>query len=137
MIRLPDKSKCKRKDFLRSLVIGNFIYLEFMNQKRFSAWDFGSLADRCRNMTTRPKILKVTAKNTMSLEYLINEDGDWKTWVEDKDVDNHWRNNMFDINRQPVYSAHNIWSWFQRDEIRYIKSMTRNELVEKYLMELL
>lgn len=140
MIRLPDKSKCKRKDFLRSLIVGNFIYLEFINQKRSSAWAFGSLESRRRNMSTRPKILKVISKNTMSLVYLVNSDGDWKTWAEVVDSDCEKIYNYHCVIDKPIksiYTAYNVWSRFQRDEIRHIKSMTKDELIAKYLMELL
>tara|TARA_R110000824_G_scaffold320001_1_gene506986 strand:+ start:295 stop:570 length:276 start_codon:yes stop_codon:yes gene_type:complete len=91
-------------------------------------------------MSTRPKILKVISKNTMSLVYLVNSDGDWKTWAEVVDSDCEKIYNYHCVIDKPIksiYTAYNVWSRFQRDEIRHIKSMTKDELIAKYLMELL
>ncbi len=132
MIRLPDKSKCKRKAFKRAFITGNFMYMEFMSCKSGKSW-YGGLNER--NMKPRRKIYKVLDKTTLNLVYLDNDKGNLISLVEagiDAQYNNNWEPKL-----NTIISAHNIWSWFQKDEIRHIKSMSKDELAVHYLMEII
>ena len=68
MITLPNKNKCKRKQFIKALKIGHYVYLEFMNHKTCGAVYYqGKLITR--DMTPRPKIFKIVSRNKFKLIY--------------------------------------------------------------------
>ena len=140
MIKLPDKGRCKRKEFRKALSVGSYVYLEFMNGKNTSKrqYRWGAHHSNDRDMTPRPKILKVVDSNTLELMYFYGEDKRWKKPDEDFDEDIYRQSGWYGgPNIRQRYKAHNIWCWFQRDEIRHIKVMSREELAEEYLLELL
>ena len=93
-------------------------------------------------MSPRPKILKVIERNKLELVYLRDKDEKWKTPKELHDDDwfdrhNIWVGSKSVKNMKCVYNAHNIWSWFQKDEIRHIKVMDKGELLTEYMTELI
>ena len=138
MIKLPDKGRCTRKQFSKSFVVGNYVYLEFINGKTYKYRFYKSVNQRV--LVPRPKILKIIEKNKLSLVYLKDEDEKWKTPVDLSDIDYISKQNIqvpFDKPINYIYNVHNIWSWFQRDEIRNIRVMNREELLMEYIMELL
>jgi len=134
MIKLPDKGRCKRKQFSSALRVGAYVYLEFMHSKS-QGHQWGEI--KGRDMTPRPKILKVVERNTLELIYFKDEEKKWVTPKEKFDEDNQRQNVWVRTAKTPLYKAHNVWSWFQRDEIRNICIMTRAEFLKKYFMELL
>ena len=143
MIKLPNKGKCKLKQFNRSLILGNFVYMEFMSYKTpYTNW-WSQGEHITRNMTPRKKIFKVVDKHKLELVYFtLEKDGDFK-WVRpieqydyDANKENEWSQYM-PPKGKITFNSHNIWAWFQKDEIRNIRSMTKDELAEEFLMELL
>jgi len=123
------------------LTVGSYVYIEFMNQKTYwrNQWRGSKKVER--DMNPRAKILKVISKNKLTVAYVMNENGDLKGINENFDVDlakeHLWAWNQNELVGAPTYSKHNIWSWFQRDEVRNLKVMTKDELLEEYIMELI
>ena len=139
MIKLPHKGNCKLKDFTKALKVGHYVYLEFMNYKS-SGPSYYNGKKHTRDMTPRPKILKVIDSNNLKISYTQNAEGEWKTIDELFDEDLCRQNQWLGQVQKPLkinYKSFNIWSWFQRDEIRNIRVMTREELLKEYIMELL
>ena len=134
MIKLPNKGVCKRKQFNKALIIDNFIYMEFMNPKNPGGW-YGKGGDEFhRDMTSRKKIFKVVDKHKLSLIYYEDQEGNWikasKTLLTA--LQDNWN-----PHHNTELTAHNIWSWYQKDEIRHIRSMTKDEFAIEYLMEII
>ena len=141
MIKLPNKDKCKLKQFNRALKVGMFVTMDFINTKVCcrNVWDGTNGELITRNMEPREKILKVVDKNKLELVYFKTE-GELKTIREEWDWDLDKEIGYFYADRDkinPVFNAHNIWSWFQKDEVRNIRIMTKQELLQEYITELI
>lgn len=144
MMILNDKGRCKRKEFIRALIPNHYVYLEFMNHKTSKLnrnWYVGGIK-RTRDMSPNPKIFKVIDKNCLQLVYHYDKIAD--KWIKSIDFEDPDIINRYDIiswnSKKSIklsYKSYNIWYRFQRDEIRNIRIMTKEEFIENYLFELL
>jgi len=135
MIKIPNKDKCKRKVFIKNLKPGLYVYLQFMDGKSLNFR--GMFSYRNRDMKPRPKLLKVIDQNHLQTMYFVHKD----SWVstEDNIMDNDLgRNSFFGCvlpKTSTIYNTFNIWAWFQRDEIRNIQILTKEEVAERIILE--
>ena len=139
MIKLPNKDKCKRREFNRALKVGMYVTMDFLDHKNTMPNWYWDMENHFRDMTPRPKIFKVVEKNKLNLVYYYSKKEDrWINTEEPKQRD--WdfdKVDPYQMSKKHFFDAHNIWAWFQRDEVRNIVVMNKEELLEKYLTELI
>ena len=133
MIKIPNKDKCKRKVFIKNLKPGLYVYLQFMDGKSLNFR--GMFSYRNRDMKPRPKLLKVIDKNHLQIIYYVNKNS-WVSPEENTDVDSA-RIYSWGCGRpeKTIYHTFLIWAWFQRDEIRNIQILTKEEVAERIILE--
>jgi len=128
MIKLPDKGRCKLKQFNAALTVGSYVYVEFMSWK--TCKDRFYRTPKQRSMIPYKKLCKVNESGKLDLLYSCNTQGNWVKpgdYIYDEGL----------CRTRPIYQAHVIWSKFQKDEVRNIRVLTEDEFLMEFMMELM
>lgn len=141
MKRLKPKGQVKRKEFYSIFKPGMYFYCEFMNTKNLGhCW--GPIIHR--NMTPRPVIMKVLDKNTADILYVYNnKEDEWEYAYANADRHNYtshdrdWWSGRQGTTRIYNHKKHMLWNMFLKDELRNIKTMTKEEFMEEYFLDVL